>query len=343
MNKDRDCGTCIFRDTSVLRKHLLSVHIQPWFCVTCKAVFNDQDKRDDHVRLRSCQENDLPDPPGLTTEQQTLLRQRGAAAVCHGTVSPEARRWFWFWETCFPGVRRPDGPYRHGPDAVVRFDKARQSFSLQDLLRQSVVRALAATADPQRIGDMILDDLRELLRRREEMPSLVLPPSPPPDNVAQQSLAILNDSSNPLTQPVDLQFQPWASSVGQNDNAGFYNEPPANYASSVGFNNNAGFYNEATVHYTGSAGFNDNVVYHNGAPADYTGSAGLDDNVVCHNGAPADYTGSVDLDGNAACHKGPPADYGEAASGDSQMANEDGGSNSFAPPGSDMPFDGSPM
>jgi hypothetical protein len=100
------CGTRNrIRSTHYVRQHLTRSHRQVFYCPTCKSKdFSNPHERDEHIRARSCDLSNQPNPDGVSSESFEALKEIPRSL-------PEPERWFRMWDILFPGMPRPESPY----------------------------------------------------------------------------------------------------------------------------------------------------------------------------------------------------------------------------------------
>jgi len=103
------CYAYTLKDISRVKQHLRRRHRIPLHCPICTMQFPSEAARDDHLRQRSCREEErsLSQPiEGVTQAQQELLERR----VDKSKTKEE--QWYSIWDILFPGHSpRPASPH----------------------------------------------------------------------------------------------------------------------------------------------------------------------------------------------------------------------------------------
>ena len=128
LKKDlRRYGSCCsyqLRRIRDVKQHLGRKHSLPPYCPICYMEFADEDERDDHVRVRTCNEESraTQKPEGMTDAQK---RQLGKKSLPSQTSSEQ---WFAIFDILFPGQERPQSPYMNMDRSMLRAAIAYQEF-----------------------------------------------------------------------------------------------------------------------------------------------------------------------------------------------------------------------
>ncbi|KAI1150761.1 hypothetical protein F4825DRAFT_425472 [Nemania diffusa] len=88
-----------------VKQHLLRAHLRPRYCPRCYATFNNDEERDEHVRVCNVEDHPPVNIDGISDNQQMILHKRSNSKH---TVE---EKWYFLWETIFPNVDRPTGIY----------------------------------------------------------------------------------------------------------------------------------------------------------------------------------------------------------------------------------------
>ncbi|KAK8053586.1 hypothetical protein PG996_012887 [Apiospora saccharicola] len=88
-----------------VKQHLTRCHRKPIYCPICQKVFEDEDHRDDHIRLNDCSQHLEIEVEGISEKQERELGQRVSSKM------PEEQQWFAVFDILFSPLPRPRSPY----------------------------------------------------------------------------------------------------------------------------------------------------------------------------------------------------------------------------------------
>lgn len=88
-----------------VKQHLTRCHRKPIYCPICRKVFEDEDIRDDHIRLNECSQHLEIEIEGISEKQKRELGQRVSSKM------PEEQQWFAVFDILFSPHPRPRSPY----------------------------------------------------------------------------------------------------------------------------------------------------------------------------------------------------------------------------------------
>lgn len=138
MDKTRH-ETCLTRHNlstiDEVKEHMWASHRRPNFCPICKETFDTMKARDDHIRGRNCEHQNLPTFDGLTDGQIQQLARQGSPP------SSRESQWFALWDIVFPSGPRPLSPYYSSTQeflvvALRRFWETNGRTIISDFLRE---------------------------------------------------------------------------------------------------------------------------------------------------------------------------------------------------------------
>lgn len=95
---------CLTRIRDV-KQHLKRCHRMPEYCPRCSELFDDEERRNEHLRGASCEVGPPPQIEGISKAQQSQLGRRVASQMS------EEDQWFTVFDILFPGHPRPRSPY----------------------------------------------------------------------------------------------------------------------------------------------------------------------------------------------------------------------------------------
>ena len=88
-----------------VKQHLSRCHGKPIHCPRCREIFEDEDLRDDHIKLAECSRNLEIEIEGISDKQRRELGQRVSPKM------PEEQQWFAVFDILFSALPRPRSPY----------------------------------------------------------------------------------------------------------------------------------------------------------------------------------------------------------------------------------------
>ncbi|KXJ86582.1 hypothetical protein Micbo1qcDRAFT_179836 [Microdochium bolleyi] len=148
----RHAGCLLRRLTRVrdVKQHLRCAHRRPPFCPVCGEEFVLQDRLEDHIRGRTCQEQDFDKPEGITEKQSRDLSGRVLSKA-----TPTAQ-WFSIWDIVFPGEARPDSPFVYG--AVERI--CHEFVPFYDCHALGIIETYFESRPPSTSSESVSDDIQ---------------------------------------------------------------------------------------------------------------------------------------------------------------------------------------
>ncbi|KAI1759133.1 hypothetical protein GGR53DRAFT_524102 [Hypoxylon sp. FL1150] len=88
-----------------VKQHLTRCHRQPIYCPICNSTFEDEDKKDAHIRSRTCSPVPTFVVEGMSEKQKRELSRRVSSKM------PEEQQWFAVFDILFYPHPRPRTPY----------------------------------------------------------------------------------------------------------------------------------------------------------------------------------------------------------------------------------------
>lgn len=105
-NRYHGCLKFELRRVKDVKQHISRKHSTPeFYCPRCWHTFPDRVRRDEHVRVASCEMKPAPPFEGISDQQREQLKRtvnRGATTV---------QQWYDVWDILFPGKDRPSSIY----------------------------------------------------------------------------------------------------------------------------------------------------------------------------------------------------------------------------------------
>lgn len=108
--RHHECSNCQFGDWARLREHLFRRHLQPVHCLICGIVFRGDVKEARSAKNcheRTCSEATFEKPPGITEEQEYLIRR----LTGRGKRAANQDVWLAGWRILFPDSALPLQPF----------------------------------------------------------------------------------------------------------------------------------------------------------------------------------------------------------------------------------------
>ncbi|KAI2627819.1 hypothetical protein GGR54DRAFT_434027 [Hypoxylon sp. NC1633] len=102
----RDCYRYFLTRVRDVKQHLTRCHRKPIYCPICNETFEDEDKKDSHIRARGCTERPSVIIEGISESQKRRLSQKADPTMS------ESQQWFVVYDTLFSPHPRPKTPYR---------------------------------------------------------------------------------------------------------------------------------------------------------------------------------------------------------------------------------------
>ncbi|KAF4920510.1 hypothetical protein CGCVW01_v006792 [Colletotrichum viniferum] len=100
-----DCiATHDFKDMIDVKDHLWQSHKLPYFCPTCKEVFEFSYQNDEHINQRSCEPRDCEPLKGVSEDQYQAISNIS-------DIHDVQAEWFEVWNILFPHVSPPNDSY----------------------------------------------------------------------------------------------------------------------------------------------------------------------------------------------------------------------------------------
>lgn len=101
----RACYKQVITKISYVKQHLSRHHRTPIYCPVCMEDFENEEDRNAHTQLLSCQVRPRPQWEGVSETQKRQLQKKVP------TKMSEKEQWFTIWDVIFPELPRPQSPY----------------------------------------------------------------------------------------------------------------------------------------------------------------------------------------------------------------------------------------
>ncbi|KAF4870180.1 hypothetical protein CGCSCA1_v010610 [Colletotrichum siamense] len=100
-----DCiATHDFKDMIDVKDHIWQSHKLPYYCPTCKEVFEFSYQNDEHINQRSCEPRDCEPLEGVSEDQYQAISNIS-------DIHDVQAEWFEVWNILFPNVPPPNDSY----------------------------------------------------------------------------------------------------------------------------------------------------------------------------------------------------------------------------------------